>query len=63
MAKQAAKRDDYTESYSLVKDVWVYMKERKKFWLIPLIILFAIAGIMLIVGQSSALSPFIYAFF
>ena len=63
MAKQDAKRDDYTESYSLLKDVWVYMKERKKLWLIPLIILFAIAGIMLIVGQSSALSPFIYAFF
>ena len=46
---------------SLLGEVWDYLKIRKKWWLLPIIILIILAGALIIFGQSSALSPFIYA--
>jgi len=46
---------------SLIVEVWDYLKVRKKWWLLPIIILIILAGALIIFGQSSALSPFIYA--
>ena len=46
---------------SLFFEVWDYLKVRKKWWLLPIIILIILAGALIIFGQSSALSPFIYA--
>ena len=46
---------------SLLGEVWDYLKIRKKWWLLPIIILMILAGALIIFGQSSALSPFIYA--
>lgn len=46
---------------SLLGEVWDYLKVRKKWWLLPIIILIILAGALIIFGQSSALSPFIYA--
>ena len=45
----------------LFGEVWDYLKVRKKWWLLPIIILMILAGALIIFGQSSALSPFIYA--
>jgi len=45
----------------LLKEFWGYLKVRKKWWLLPIIILLLIVGTLIIFGQSSALSPFIYA--
>jgi hypothetical protein len=45
----------------LIIEMWDYMKVRKKWWLLPIIILMGIVAILIIFGQSSALSPFIYA--
>ena len=42
-------------------ELWDYMKVRKRWWLLPTIIMMLITGILIIFGQSSALSPFIYA--
>jgi len=47
----------------LVLEVWDFLKVRKKYWLLPTIILLIIVGILIIFGQSSALSPFIYSLF
>ncbi|MEP7258605.1 MAG: DUF5989 family protein [Flavitalea sp.] len=47
----------------LLKDLWLFMKERKKFWLAPLIIVLLLFGILIILGGSSALAPFIYTLF
>jgi hypothetical protein len=44
----------------LLIEVWDYLKIRKKWWLLPMIVLI-IAATLIIFGQSSALSPFIYA--
>ena len=46
-----------------LKDLWGFMKERKKFWLLPIIIIMLLLGAMiLITGQAPALIPFIYPF-
>jgi len=47
----------------LLKDLWAFMKEGKKWWLLPIIILLILIGVLIVFGQSSALSPFIYALF
>jgi len=44
-------------------DLWSYMKERKKFWLAPIILLMVVFGGLLVLAQGSALAPFIYTLF
>jgi hypothetical protein len=46
-----------------IKDLWLFLIERKKFWLIPMIIILLVIGIVIIVGGSSAIAPFIYTLF
>jgi len=53
--------EEETHNHGLIREVWDYMKVRKKWWLLPIIILMGIVAILIIFGQSSALSPFIYA--
>ncbi len=47
----------------LLKDLWSFMKERKKFWLVPIIILMVALGALLVLAQGSAIAPFIYTLF
>ena len=48
---------------SLLGELWDFLKVRKKWWLLPIIIMLLLVGILIIFGQSSALSPFVYALF
>jgi hypothetical protein len=47
----------------LLKDVWQFIRERKKFWLIPMIVILFLLGLLIVFGGSSALAPFIYTLF
>ncbi len=47
----------------LLKDLWAFMLERKKFWLLPIIIVLLLLGALLIFAQGSAVAPFIYTLF
>tara|TARA_Y100000310_G_C20510922_1_gene728795 strand:+ start:185 stop:346 length:162 start_codon:yes stop_codon:yes gene_type:complete len=47
----------------LMGEFWAFLKERKAWWLTPIIIMLLLVGILIIFGQSSAISPFIYALF
>jgi hypothetical protein len=47
----------------LIKDLWAFMSERKKFWLAPIIILLLLLGILIVFAQGSAVAPFIYTLF
>jgi hypothetical protein len=47
----------------LVSELWAFMRERKKFWLLPVIIVMIVIGSLLIFAQGSALAPFIYTIF
>ena len=51
------------QNSSLLSELWQFLKERKAWWMTPIIILLVIAGALIIFGQSSAVSPFIYALF
>ncbi|MBW2989029.1 hypothetical protein KY358_01790 [Candidatus Woesearchaeota archaeon] len=52
-----------TKNKSLIGELWDFLKVRKAWWLTPIIIMLVLAGILIVFGQSSALSPFIYALF
>lgn len=47
----------------LMKDLWAFMKERKKFWLAPIIIVLLLLGGLIVLTQGSAVAPFIYTLF
>ena len=49
--------------FYLLRDLWDFMKIRKKWWLLPIIIMLMLVGILIVVGQGASLSPFIYALF
>ena len=46
-----------------LNDLWLYMRQRKKFWLAPIIIVMLILGGLIILAQGSAVAPFIYTLF
>ncbi|HZX11905.1 MAG TPA: DUF5989 family protein [Candidatus Nanoarchaeia archaeon] len=48
---------------SLVSDFWYFMKENKKWWLLPIVLLLALVGVLIVFSGSSAVSPFVYALF
>ena len=47
----------------LLKDLWDFMKVRKKFWLAPIIIVLLLLGALIVLTQGSAVAPFIYTLF
>jgi hypothetical protein len=47
----------------LLKDLWAFMRERKKFWLAPIILVMILLGALIVFAQGSALAPFIYTLF
>lgn len=48
---------------SLITELWAFMRERKKFWLLPIILVMLAVGALLVFAQGSALAPFIYTIF
>ena len=46
-----------------IKDLWLFLKERKKFWLVPIIVILLLLGVLIVFGGSSAVAPFIYTIF
>ena len=47
----------------LVKDLWGFMRERKKFWLAPIIFVMLLLGGLIVLTKGSAIAPFIYTLF
>jgi Family of unknown function (DUF5989) len=48
---------------SILKELWGYLKTRKKWWLAPIIIMLLLLGALIFFAQSSAVAPFIYTLF
>ena len=48
---------------SLLKELWVYMRTRKKYWLVPILAFMVILAGLLVLAQGSAIAPFIYTLF
>ncbi len=49
--------------FSLVREFWEFLKVRKKWWLLPIILALVLVGSLLVFAQGSALAPFIYTIF
>jgi hypothetical protein len=47
----------------LVLELWAFLRERKKFWLLPIIAILVLFGSLLVLTQGSAVAPFIYTLF
>ena len=47
----------------LLLEIWRFMRVRKKFWLLPIILTLVLVGSLLLLSSSSAVAPFIYALF
>ena len=48
---------------SLIGEFWGFLAARKKWWLLPIIVMMVLVGALLVFAQSSALAPFIYTIF
>lgn len=48
---------------SFIKDLWRFLRVRKKYWLAPILVLMALLGGLIVFAQGSAIAPFIYTLF
>ncbi|MDK9720556.1 MAG: DUF5989 family protein [Rhodospirillales bacterium] len=48
---------------SFLAELWAFMKVRKKFWLLPILIMMVVFGGLIVLSQGSAVAPFIYTLF
>jgi NAD/NADP transhydrogenase beta subunit len=46
-----------------ILELWAFMKERKKFWLLPILVVMLLFGMLIVLTQGSAVAPFIYTLF
>ena len=48
---------------SFIKELWNFMRVRKKFWILPIMFMMALFGGLIVLSQGSAVAPFIYTLF
>ena len=46
-----------------IVELWLFMKERKKFWLLPIIVMMTVFGGLVVLSEGSVIAPFIYTIF
>ncbi|HNY01350.1 MAG TPA: DUF5989 family protein [Bacteroidales bacterium] len=47
----------------VIRDLWLFLRNRKKFWLLPLILILLLFGVLIVLSTGSAIAPFIYTIF
>jgi hypothetical protein len=60
MAKSSGSR---LESFGIFRDLWGFMRVRKKWWLGPILVTMLLLSLLIVLTQGSAVAPFIYALF
>lgn len=48
---------------SMIKELWAFLRARKKYWLWPIFVMMALLGMLIVLAQGSAVAPFIYTLF
>ena len=56
-------RKERSEMGEFVVELWAFMRERKKFWLLPIVTVLLLFGALIVLTQGSAVAPFIYTLF
>jgi len=46
-----------------LKDLWLFIKTRKKWWLVPMIVILLVIGLLIVFAAGSAIAPFVYTLF
>ena len=49
--------------FGIAREVWQFLKVRKKMWLYPLVMVLVVLGVIIVLSSGSAVAPFIYALF
>jgi hypothetical protein len=49
--------------FSIIKEFWQFLRERKRWWLVPIVFFLLLLGVLLVFAKGSALAPFIYSLF
>jgi hypothetical protein len=47
----------------VLTEFWLFLRQEKKYWLVPIVVVFVLFGLLVVFSQSSALAPFIYTLF
>jgi drug/metabolite transporter superfamily protein YnfA len=55
--------EDVMGKFQVLREFWVFLKEEKKYWLTPIVVVLVLLGVLLVFAQSSAVAPFIYSLF
>jgi len=55
--------DNKVENQSVIIEFWEFLKIRKRYWLLPIVIVLFLFGALIVFTESSAVAPFIYALF
>ena len=56
-------RDDVRDRLGMFRELWTFMRVRKKFWLGPIMLVLLLLGMLIVFTEGSALAPFIYTLF
>ena len=56
-------KDNLREKLSIFRELWLFMRVRKKFWLGPIMLVLVLLGMLIVFTEGSALAPFIYTLF
>ena len=48
---------------SFIAEIWSFMRARKKFWMLPIIVIALLLGVLVVLTEGSAVAPFIYTIF
>ena len=48
---------------AFLREFWGFLRSRKKYWLLPILVMMLVMGVLLVLAQSSAIAPFIYTLF
>ena len=48
---------------SFIKELWAFIRSRKKYWLLPILIMMVLLGVLIVMTQGSVVAPFIYTLF
>ena len=49
--------------FDALRDLWLFMRERKKYWILPIVVVLLLVGALLVLTQGSVVAPFIYTLF
>ena len=48
---------------AVIRELWIFLKQRKRWWLLPIVIMLLLLGALILFTESSAVAPFIYTLF